>query len=101
MTVEDNIADHNRQSYIVGVTEMGWLITHNARHIHITPTEQHLRKQIMKGTECLEEKFTDKKSIEHNKVFKPYRAGTGTCVNTHTNTHTQSDKQEEKCQTRR
>ena len=43
----------------------------------------------MKGTRCLEDIFKDTKSVEHNRLFNPYAAGTQ--VNTYHN-----DKWEDK-----
>ena len=57
---------------------MGRLIAQNTRHIQKTPimTEQYLWEEIVKDTGCLEDIFTDTNSINHNRVFNPYTAGT-------------------------
>ena len=101
----DALGDYREQqsrsqwwSYIVRATKKDRLITHNTKHIPKTPimTEQYLKEQIMKGTECLKDIFPDTNSVVHKKVFDPYITGAGTQVNTST-----SDKQEAKCQTSR
>ena len=70
--------DHNGHSYIIRVTKMGRLITCNMRHIHRTliTMEQYLQEQIKKGIGHLEDMFIDMSSVNHNRIFNPYAAGT-------------------------
>ena len=59
--MEGNSTDHNRWLYIVRITKAGRLIIHNTREICriLIMAEQYLIMQIVKGTACLEDIFTD------------------------------------------